>query len=91
MHFEVNVGPRSATFLVMRHFSSIVILGLAVVFCGCESNKDQTSGNAERREMARRQAARESTPADESQANLMRAQQNTVNRDGNAGRDLSGY
>ncbi len=76
----------------MRYFSSILLLGFAVALCNCESNKDaQGLGNAERREMARRQAAHEQAATDESQANLMRAQQNTVNRDGNAGRDLNGY
>ena len=74
----------------MRHLSPIAALAVAVVFSSCESNKD-AMGNAERRETARRQEAQQQAPADEAQANLMRAQQNVVNRDGNAGRDLSGY
>ena len=59
---------------------------------GCQSQSNaQNPGRAEQREMAARAAASQQQNGDESQQNLMRAQQDVVNRDGNAGRSLSGY
>ncbi len=73
---------------VMKHFSSIGLALAVAVAVGCQN---QGSGNAERHEAERRAALRQQGTPDESQQNLMRAQQDVVNRDGNASRNLSGY
>ena len=67
------------------------MVAAAAVTTGCESqNNAQNPGRAEQREIAARAAASQQS-GDESQQNLMRAQQDVVNRDGNASRNLSGY
>ena len=58
------------------------------VATGCQN---QGSGNAEQHEAARRAAMRQQATQDESQQNLMNAQRDVINRDGNASRNLSGY
>jgi hypothetical protein len=75
----------------MKYLCSISLV-TAALLAGCETQKNAANaGNAEQRELARRTAARQQESADESQQNLMRAQQNVVNRDGNSSRNLSGY
>jgi hypothetical protein len=70
----------------MKYLCSISLVTVALLAAGCETQKD--AGTAEQRELARRTAARQQENPDEAQQNLMRAQENTVNRDGNASRGL---
>jgi hypothetical protein len=75
----------------MKHFFVMSMVAATALTTSCESqNNAQTPGRAEQRAMAARAAA-EQQSGDESQQNLMRAQQNVVNRDGNASRSVSGY
>jgi hypothetical protein len=75
----------------MKQFLVISLVAAVALTTGCESqNSAQQPGRAEQREMARRAAAREQGTPDESQQNLMRAQQNVINRDGNASHSVSG-
>jgi hypothetical protein len=67
----------------MKYLCSISLVLVAVLLSGCEN---QGSGNAEKREAARRERAREQEITDQSQANLIRAQQNVNNRDGSSTR-----
>lgn len=76
----------------MKQFFVMSLVAATALTTGCESQSNaQNPGRAEQREMARRAAARQQENGDESQQNLMRAQQDVVNRDGNASRNLSGY
>jgi hypothetical protein len=68
----------------LRLITSLVCLGL---LAACESNDKNELGRAEKREMAKRQAAQQrqaESPQDEAQQNLLRAQQNMINRDSNS-------
>jgi hypothetical protein len=73
----------------MKHLRLITLLVCAVSFAACETNDKNGLGNAEKRELAKRQAAQQrqaESPQDEAQQNLRRAQQNIINRDGNSTR-----
>jgi hypothetical protein len=76
----------------MKQFFVMSMVAASALTTGCESQSSaQNPGRAEQREMAARAAAKQQYNGDESQQNLMRAQQDVVNRDGNASRYLSGY
>lgn len=53
------------------------------LLAGCESTDMKADNRAEKRELANRQAAQQQTPQDEAQQNLLSAQRNVLNRDGN--------
>jgi hypothetical protein len=75
----------------MKQFFVMSMVAATALTAGCESqNNAQNPGRAEQRALAARAAAQQQS-GDESQQNLMRAQQDVVNRDGNASRNLSGY
>jgi hypothetical protein len=73
----------------MKPFFIISLVAAITITTGCQTQ--DSGGRAEQRERAARAAARAQGTPDESQQNLQRAQQNVVNRDGNASRNLSGY
>jgi len=71
----------------MKHLRLITLLVCLGFLAGCETNDRNEVGNAEKRELAKRQAAQQrqaESPQDEAQQNLLRAQQNMINRDGNS-------
>ncbi len=75
----------------MKQFFVMSLVAAAVLTAGCESQSNaQNPGRAGQREMAARAAAQQEN-SDQSQQTLMRAQQDVLNRDGNASRNLSGY
>jgi hypothetical protein len=70
----------------MKHLRLIALLVATGCVVACESTDESGLGRAEKREMAKRQAARErqlESPQDEAQQNLRRAQQTMLNRDSN--------
>ena len=72
----------------MRPLCIISLVAATALTTACQT---QDSGRAEQRERAARAAAQAQAAPDESQQNLQQAQRNVVNRDGNAGRNISGY
>jgi hypothetical protein len=73
----------------MKPFLIISLVAATALTTGCQSQ--DSGGRAEERERAARAAAQGQETPDQSQQNLQRAQQNVVNRDGNASRNLTGY
>ena len=70
----------------MKHLRLIALLVATGCLVACESTDEGGLGTAEKREMAKRQAARQrqlESPQDEAQQNLWRAQQTMLNRDSN--------
>jgi hypothetical protein len=75
----------------MKQFFMISLVAAAALTTGCQSQSNaQNPGRAEQRETAARAAAAQQGSQDQSQQNLIQAQQNVVNRDGNASRSVSG-
>lgn len=76
----------------MKQFFVMSMVAATALTTGCESqNNAQNPGRAEQRELAARAAASQQQNGDESQQNLMRAQQDVINRDGNASHSVTGY
>jgi outer membrane PBP1 activator LpoA protein len=74
----------------MKHLRLLSLLVCAGLLAACETNDNAGGpGRAEKREMAKRQAAQQrqqESPQDEAQQNLWRTQQNMLNRDSNSTR-----
>jgi hypothetical protein len=73
----------------MKPFFIISLVAATALTTGCQSQ--DSGGRAEQRERAARAAGQAQETPDQSQQNLQRAQQDVVNRNGNASRKLSGY
>ncbi len=75
----------------MKQFFVMSLVAATALTAGCESqNNAQNPGSAEQRAMAARAASQQQS-GDESQQNLRQAQQDVINRDGNASQSVTGY
>jgi hypothetical protein len=68
----------------MKHLQIIGLIACAAFFASCESTNTTGRGNQESKRLAALQRQRQHEPSDEAQQNLWSAQQNILNRDGNA-------
>jgi hypothetical protein len=71
----------------MKHLQLIGLIGCAIFFVGCESTQTAGRGTQEAKRLAAVQQERQrQAQTDEAQQNLWNAQQDIINRDGNASR-----
>jgi hypothetical protein len=61
----------------------ISVIGCAAIFVSCETTQTTGMGNQERKRLAALEQQRKQPQPDETEQNLWRAQQNTINMDGN--------